>query len=98
MIFNKGEDIISDIRTKISSYIKQNNDCDDIKNLISIMNSYLYEMKIIKEIESFSVNGINNSKFEVIFSKDDLAYKFYISMDLELRNLKINKITSNKTL
>jgi hypothetical protein len=98
MIFDKCEDIENDIKSKISSYIKQNNDCEDIRDLVSIIRSYLYEMKIIKEIESFDVNEINRNKFDIIFYKDKVSYKFGISMDLELRNLKIKRIISNKVL
>jgi len=98
MIFDKCEDIENDIKSKISSYIKQNNDCGDIKDLVSIIRSYLYEMKIIKEIESFSVDEINRNKFDIIFYKDNKSYKFGVSMDLELRNLKIKRIISNKVL
>jgi len=98
MIFDKCEDIENDIKTKISSYIKQNSECGDIKELVSLIRSYLYEMKIIKEIESFTVNEINRNKFDILFNKGNNSYKFGVSMDLELRNLKIKQIISNKVL
>lgn len=97
MIFDRCEDIESDIKTKISSYIKNNNN-GDIKDLVSIIRSYLYEMKIIKEIQSFNVDEINKNKFDIIFSKENNLYKFGVCMDLELRNLKIKRIISNNVL
>ena len=98
MIFDNCEAIENDIKNKISSYIKQDNNRADIKGLVSLIRSYLYEMKIIKEIESFDVNEINQNKFNILFYKNDISYKFGISMDLELRNLKIKQIISNKVL
>lgn len=98
MIFNKCEDIENDIKSKISSYITQNNNFDDIRDLVSIIRSYLYEMVIIKEIQSFDVDEINKNKFDIVFYKDNNLYKFGVSMDLELRNLKIKRIISNKVL
>jgi len=98
MIFDKCEDIENDIKTKIKSYITINNNCDDTKNLVSIIRSYLYEMKIIKEIDSYDVNEITNNKFDINFFKDNMFYKFGVSLDLELRKMKINKIKSNKVL
>ena len=98
MIFNKCEDIETDIKTKISSYITQNNGCADTKSLVSIIRSYLYEMKNLKEIESFIVNEINREKFDILFNKNQIEYKFGVSMDLEMRNLKIKRIISNKVL
>ena len=98
MIFNKCEDIENDIKTKISCYITQDDKCDDIKELVSHIRTYLYELKIIKEIESFTVNEINRNKFDILFSKDKNSYRFGVSMDLELRNLKIKQIISNKVL
>ena len=98
MIFDNCESIENDIKNKISSYIKQDNDCADIKGLVSLLRSYLYEMKIIHEIEAFDVNEINKNKFNILFYKNGMLYKFDISMDLELRNLKIKQIISNKVL
>lgn len=98
MIFNKCEDIENDIKSKISCYITQNDGCDDTKGLVSIIRSYLYEMKNLKEIESFIVNEINKSKFDILFNKNDVPYRFGVSIDLELRNLKIKQIISNKVL
>lgn len=98
MIFDKCEDIENDIKSKISCYIIQNTNCNDIKELVSIIRSYLYEMKIIKEIDSFVVNEINKNKFDILFQKNSNSYKFGISMDLELRNLKIKQIISNNIL
>ena len=98
MIFNKCEDIETDIKSKISSYLRQNNDYEDTKGLVSIIRSYLYEMKNLKEIESFIVNEINREKFDISFNKNNISYKFGVSIDLELRNLKIKRIISNKVL
>lgn len=98
MIFNTSKDIERDIKSKITNYIKQDNNCEDMKRLISILSSYLYEMKIIKEIESYTIDEINKNKINILFYKDNNSYKFGISMDLELRNLKINKIISSNVL
>jgi hypothetical protein len=98
MIFDNCEAIENDIKNKISSYIKNDNDYADIKGLVSLLRSYLFEMKRMKEIESYDVNEINQNKFNILFYKNDISYKFGISMDLELRNLKIKQIISNKVL
>ena len=98
MIFDNCEAIENDIKNKISSYIKDDNDSIDIKGLVSLLRSYLYEMKRMKEIESYDVNEVNQNKFNILFYKNDISYKFGISMDLELRNLKIKQIISNKVL
>jgi len=98
MIFDNCKDIENDIKDRISFYMKQNNEITDIKDLVSLLRSYLYEMKILKEIQSFDVNEINKNKFNILFYKNDISYKFGISMDLELRNLKIKQIISNKVL
>lgn len=98
MIFNKCEDIENDIKTKIKSYITQNDNCDNIKELVSLIRSYLYEMKILKEIDYFIVNEINKNKFDILFNKEESSYKFGVSLDLELRKLKINKIISSNVL
>jgi hypothetical protein len=98
MIFNKCEDIENDIKTKISCYLTHNDGCEDIKGLVSIIRSYLYEMKNLKEIESYIVNEINKEKFDILFNKNDISYRFGVSIDLEMRNLKIKRIISNKVL
>jgi hypothetical protein len=98
MIFDNCEAIENDIKDRISSYIKQDDYYADIKGIISLLRSYLYEMKRMKEIESYDVDEVNQNKFNILFYKDDISYKFGISMDLELRNLKIKKIISNKVL
>ena len=98
MIFNNAQAIENDIKDKISSYLKDDNDRIEIKSLVSLLRSYLYEMKIKSEIESYDVNEINKNKFDISFYKNNISYKFGISMDLELRNLKIKQIISNKVL
>jgi len=98
MIFNNAQAIENDIKGKISSYLKEDNGRCDIKGLVSLLRSYLYEMKRMKEIESYDVNEINKNKFDISFYKNNISYIFGISMDLELRKLKIKQIISNKVL
>ena len=94
MIFDKCEDIERDIKSKIFSYITINNNCNT-KDLVSIIRSYLYEMKLIKEVDSYSVDEISMNKFNIHFVRCSICYMFGVSLDLELRNMKINKIKSS---
>ena len=96
MIFNNCEDIEIDIKTKISKYMSQTN--NDIKGLVSIILSYLYEMKNIKEIETYSLYEINKNEFSITFSKDKQSHNFYTSLSSELRKIKIKKIYQRKVL
>ena len=98
MIFKTNKDIETDIKTKISSYIKKYDNNDGIKDIISIIRTYLYEMKIINEILEYDVSEISNNRFIVFFNKENNLSRFEVSMDLEFRNLKINKIMSKKIL
>jgi hypothetical protein len=98
MIFNNNKDIESDIKYRISNYISDPNNDGNVKDLTSMIRTYLHEMKVFKEIESFKVVDINSNKFDIIFTKDENTYRFSVSLDLELRNLKIKKIISNKIL
>lgn len=98
MIFNTNKDIEVDIKSKISNYIKQNNDINDIKDIISIIRSYLYEMKIIKEIDSYIVDKVNKDEFEISFNKNNNTSRFIVSMNNEMRLIKIDKIRLNKSL
>lgn len=99
MLFKGCKEIEEDIKSKISNYFQYSiNDTNDAKTLISLLRSYLYELKIIKEIDSYRVDEINSRKFKIFFIKDSNEYHFSISMDLELRQLKIKKIISNNIL
>lgn len=95
MIFTSYKNIEQDIKTRISNYIKENENISDVSNIISLIRSYLHEMKIIKEINNYKVTEINNKEFYINIIHINTEHKFKISIDLEIRNLKINKIKSH---
>ena len=96
MIFNTYKDIETDLKNKISEYIKISNDTiSDMNNIISIIRTYLYEMKIINEISEYKVEILDKNRFIINIEKNDTKYKFEVSVKLEIRNLKINKLKSH---
>jgi len=99
MIFNDVKDIELDIRSRLSSYLKVNTDIS-IGMFTSVIWNYLQEMKNIDEIQSFYVSEPDkeDNSFYISFHKDDKGCKFNISLLIEFRNIKIEKIKSNKVV
>lgn len=98
MIFENGKDIEYDIKSKISSYLKDGEDVN-LKSLSSILFVYLQELKNIGELNEFKVESPNEKTFfSVFFIKDDIKHQFNISFIIEMRNIKIEKIKSNKII
>lgn len=100
MIFDNCKEIEKDLKSKITSFLEGkrnlNNDVsDDIKSLVSLSSTYLYEMKRLNEIDSYKVNKINSTIFHIDFYKESVFYKLEISLDFEYRKMKINKIKSH---
>ena len=98
MIFETGKDIEHDIKYKISCYLKDNEDVN-LKTLSSLLSVYLQELKNIGEVGKFDVTSpCKETYFTVFFTKDNLDYHFNISLIIEMRNIKIEKIKSNKII
>jgi hypothetical protein len=94
MIFNSVKDIQNDIYIKISSFLKDNINNKDIKNIISLLRSYLMELKNIREIDNYQTEIENKTTIIVQILKGTDNCFFTIDLDLEVRRLKINKIKS----
>lgn len=98
MIFETGKDIEKDIKDRISLYLKDNEDVS-LKSLSSILFVYLQELKNIGELKEFHVSSPGEETFFTVFYiKDDIIYDFNISLIIEMRNIKIEKIKSNKII
>jgi len=96
MIFNSLDEIVNDINSKILSYVTLNTSID-MKELISILKNYLYEMRIIDEIDKFDVSQLDDEfKVAIEIEKHNLEKRFIFDISLETRKLKIKKITNRK--
>lgn len=98
MLFDTTKDIELDIKNRLSQYIKTNGENFDFKMLKSVVWVYLHELKIIHELESFLVSDIIDNTFYIKYTKDNEDYTFVVSSIVELRNVKIQKIKSNKII
>ena len=97
MIFENGKDIEIDIKNKLSSYIKYTGYNNlNLKTIIPILSSYLIEMKNINEINDYRVTKLSDISFNVFFTKNNIDYDLVISLLLEMRSIKIEKLKSNK--
>ena len=97
MLFNNGNEIELDIKHKISNYIK-NTDNIDINYLSSLIRVYLHELRIIKEVDGFFISEIIDNTFFISYIKNSEPFKLNISLLLEMRNIKIEKIKSNQVV
>lgn len=98
MIFESGKDIEYDIKNKISYYLKNNEDVN-LKSLSSILSVYFQELKNIGEVNKFNITmSDEDTFFNVFFMKDNIDFHFNISLVVEMRNIKIEKIKSNKII
>ena len=96
MIFNTSEDIKKDIKIKISNYLKEtigNNSTIDTNNIISLVRSYFYELKIREEIIDSNIgDNKNNDTINIKYQRLNEIIEFDIDLHTELRKLKIVKI------
>jgi len=101
MIFNTSEDIKKDIKLKVSNYLKETigqGTNIDTNNIISLLRSYLYELKIRKEVTDSTINDHRNFTINVNFVRDNETIDFDIDLFNELRKLKIIKIKDHDNL
>lgn len=96
MIFNTPEDILRDIKEKISNYLGYtvgNNSNIDTQNIIGLLRNYLNELKNIGEIGNWDVDTeTGTANILVIIYKDKKMHYFEMNLFTELRKLKITKI------
>lgn len=96
MIFNDLNEVVNDINSKILSYIIDN-EWFDMNELISILKNYLYEIRIINEIDKFSVTQpISDFCLLIEITKQNIDKKFTFDINQETRKLKIRKIIKRK--
>jgi len=96
MIFNTSEDIKKDVKNRISEYLRDSvgkNTIVDTNNIISLLRSYFYELKIREEIIDSNVSDYNNDYIiNINFQRNTDFINIKIDLYAELRKLKINKI------
>jgi hypothetical protein len=92
MIFINNTDLEKDLKSKIINYVQKNE--IDNKHLLSIINSYLTELRIHNEITNFNIDLISDF-FNIEIDMDDKKYKFSIHIKNELRKQKLNSIRNN---
>jgi hypothetical protein len=85
-------DIKSDLKSKIYFYLEDNNEYTITKKLVSLISNYMNEVKIIKEIEKFSIDIIDEQSININFTKNDINDKLEINIPLDIRKMKIKKI------
>lgn len=97
MLFDNTKDIQTDIYHKMSNFLMNNTDIIDIKHIISLLRSYLSELKNIKEIDNYQAEIDKTSSNTIIVEiRKDIDVKYFtIDIDMEIRRLKINKIKSS---
>ena len=96
MIFNKSEDIKIDVVSKITNYLKDTvnqNSNIDTNNIISLLRSYFYELKIREEVVDSNVSDDkNNYIINIRYQRLNENVNFDVDLFAELRKLKIVKI------
>jgi hypothetical protein len=102
MIFNNKKDIKSDIKSKAFRFYDNNISShtsikDLYKELTPLLNNYLYELKILKDIISFDVN-INNNDVNVyiqfILNNNITNYTLNVGINIYKKEKRITKITN----
>lgn len=96
MLFNSINDINIDIHRRIEYYLMNNIEHKDINYIISLIRSYLTEIKNIKDIDYFDVSIIDNN-IQIYICKDIDKQEITINLDMEVRKIKINKIKSSNS-
>lgn len=95
MIFENNIDIEKDIISKIKIYVADNPNETIVKDIASFIHVYLYELRAIKEIKTYSIsNDDDNIYIEINKNNEELSFK--ICLFDEIRKFKIDKILSRK--
>lgn len=91
MIFNNIFDIKDSIHNNLSNYLKDNMQDIDTNMILSLLRSYLQELKSIKEIDKY-IAFLDEGEIVVNISKNNEIDVFSININTEIRKIKINKI------
>jgi len=91
MIFNNIFDIKDSIHNNLSNYLKDNMQDIDTNMILSLLRSYLQELKSIKEIDKY-IAFLDEGEIVVNISKNNEIDVFSIDINTEIRKIKINKI------
>jgi len=91
MIFNNIFDIKDRIHNNLSNYLKDNMQDIDTNMILSLLRSYLQELKSIKEIDKY-IAFLDEGEIVVNISKNNEIDVFSIDINTEIRKIKINKI------
>lgn len=96
MIFNTSEDIKRNIKDRITKYLKDSvsqGTIIDTNNIISLLRSYFYELKIREEILDYMVSDYQNDYvISIKFQRNSDYVNFEVDLYSELRKMKIVKI------
>lgn len=96
MIFNSIKDIINDLNNRVEYYLINSIEYKDVNYIVSLIRSYLTEIKNLKEIDYFNVLIIND-KIEIDICKDSVNQHIIIDLEVQVRKIKINKIKSSNS-
>jgi len=91
MIFNNIFDIKDSIHNNLSNYLKDNMQDIDTNMILSLLRSYLQELKSIKEIDKY-IAFLDEGEIVVNISKNNEIDVFSIDINTEIRKIKINTI------
>lgn len=96
MIFNTSDDIKNNVKDLIIKYLRDTINQDtiiDTNNIISLLRTYLYELKIREEVLEYTVNDYQNDYIiNIKIQRNIDCINFKIDLYSELRKMKIVKI------
>jgi hypothetical protein len=96
MIFNTSEDIKRNVKDRITKYLKDSvsqGTSIDTNNIISLLRSYFYELKIREEIIDYMVSDYQDDyTINIKFQRNSDYVNFEVDLYAELRKMKIVKI------
>lgn len=97
MLFDSPNDIKNDILNKISNHLilcHKENTIVDKKNILSLLRTYFYELKIRDLLNDYKIEISDNGVIMIMFIYNNLNYDLNIDLFDHVRKLKINKISN----
>lgn len=100
MIFNNKKDIKQEIKSKVYRFYDDKiHDCSSYKviydDLIPLLNNYLYELKILKEIITFDIK-INKEDLiltlSLVLNKETITYDLNVGINQYKKDSRTNKL------
>ena len=100
MIFNNKKDIKQEIKSKVYKFYDDKYiDCNSYKtiydDLTPLLNNFLYELRILKEIVQFEIK-VNKEdliiKLIVVLNNETITYDLNVGINQYKKDLRFNKI------